>query len=117
MRPNLPLVEQRVVTLKKDTPPLEMPEIFALLERLPQWRLEKNQGINQLVRFYEFADSTEAVTFSQFITAMADSVNHHPVQQIAENLLTMRWWTHSIKGLHLNDFIMAARCDELYRDN
>lgn len=116
MHPNFPLAERRVVALKKDTPPLETPEIFEWLEWVPQWRLEKLQGVNQLVRFYEFADISSAIDFSKLITEMADSANHHPVQQVEGSLVTMRWWSHSIKGLHLNDFIMAARSDELYRN-
>jgi 4a-hydroxytetrahydrobiopterin dehydratase len=29
--------------------------------------------------------------------------------------VTVNWWTHKIRGLHRNDFIMAAKTDELYR--
>lgn len=117
MHPDLPLAEQTVVVLKKSASPLELPRIFELLELLPQWRLETNMGIQQLVRIFEFPDFTKATEFSKFITAMADEANHHPLQNVQDNLLTMYWWTHSIRGLHLNDFIMAARCDELYLNN
>jgi 4a-hydroxytetrahydrobiopterin dehydratase len=117
MYPDFPLAEQAVVAIKKGTPPLDMPKILELLEQLPQWRMEKNAGSNQLVRVFDFPDFTQAVAFSRAIAAMADEANHHPQQQVEENLLTMRWWTHSIKGLHLNDFIMAARCDQMCFNN
>jgi 4a-hydroxytetrahydrobiopterin dehydratase len=117
MNPDFSLAEQTIVAIKKGAPPLDMSKVLELLEQIPQWRMEKNAGINQLVRTFQFPDLTQALAFSKAINAMADEANHHPVQQLEENLLTMRWWTHSIKGLHLNDFIMAARCDHMCFNN
>jgi 4a-hydroxytetrahydrobiopterin dehydratase len=114
MNSDLSLAEQNIVLCKKGTPPLDKTKTAELLELLPEWYVEANTGISQLVRNYDFPDSAEAVQFSRFIKAMADAANHHPLLQLEENTLNVRWWTHTIKGLHLNDFIMAARCDELY---
>ena len=131
MTKNSDLATQDIVLCKKGTPPMAAEKIAELLKLLPDWHVEKdpgnnqplrmidsrvedNTGISQLVRTYEFADFAEAKQFSDLVKAMADEANHHPFLHVEGNILTMRWWTHSIKGLHLNDFIMAARCDELY---
>jgi 4a-hydroxytetrahydrobiopterin dehydratase len=113
----LSLREHNVLLCKKGTPPLDDAEIAQLLAQIPQWHVDDADGVRQLVRCFEFPAAAEAVQFSTYVKAMADSVNHHPVQEVNGKTLTMRWWTHNIKGLHLNDFIMAARSDELYRTN
>ncbi len=117
MNNDLSLAEQNIVMCKKGTPPMEREKIAEFLELLPEWYVEDDSGVSQLVRNYEFADVAEAVKFSAFVKAMADEANHHPLLHVEGNTLNVRWWTHTIKGLHLNDFIIAARCDELYRDN
>lgn len=111
------LQEQNVVLCKKGTPPLAETQIADFVAQIPMWHVEDNNGVKQLVRSYQFAGAAEAEKFSTYIQSMADAANHHPLQEVSGNTLTMRWWTHSIKGLHLNDFIMAARSDELFRNN
>ncbi len=46
---------------------------------------------------------------------LAEEEGHHPIILIEWGQVTVTWWTHKIKGLHRNDFIMAAKTDELYR--
>ncbi len=44
---------------------------------------------------------------------MADLEDHHPQLVVEWGRLQVSWWTHAIGGLHMNDFVLAARCDEL----
>lgn len=113
----LSLREHNVLLCKKGTPPLDENEIAPLVAQIPQWKVQEENGIRQLVRTFQFNSPAEVAQFSAHVQAMADTVNHHPLQASDGNMLTLRWWTHSIKGLHLNDFIMAARSDELFRAN
>ncbi len=46
--------------------------------------------------------------------AEAEAQGHHPVLITTWGKVTVVWWTHAIRGLHENDFIMAARTDALY---
>ncbi|MBL8097578.1 MAG: 4a-hydroxytetrahydrobiopterin dehydratase [Anaerolineales bacterium] len=39
--------------------------------------------------------------------------DHHPLIKLEWSRVTLQWWTHVIKGLHQNDFIMVAKTDEL----
>jgi 4a-hydroxytetrahydrobiopterin dehydratase len=46
---------------------------------------------------------------------LAEEEAHHPTLLTEWGRTTVTWWTHKIKGLHRNDFVMAAKADELYR--
>ncbi len=45
---------------------------------------------------------------------LAEAEGHHPRVCTEGGKVTVTWWTHKIKGLHRNDFIMAAKTDQLY---
>ncbi|MEJ2333871.1 MAG: 4a-hydroxytetrahydrobiopterin dehydratase, partial [Desulfobulbaceae bacterium] len=49
------------------------------------------------------------------VAALAEEENHHPAIVTEWGKVTVSWWSHIIKGLHLNDFIMAARTEELFK--
>jgi 4a-hydroxytetrahydrobiopterin dehydratase len=108
------LADRDIVLCKKGTPPLTESEYAAYLVQLPGWDVVVVDGVERLQRSYFFPDPSDAVAFSRFLSSMADEADHHPFLVVEENRLTVIWWTHSIKGLHPNDFIMAARSDEAY---
>jgi 4a-hydroxytetrahydrobiopterin dehydratase len=45
----------------------------------------------------------------------AEKEGHHPALLTEWGKVTVSWWTHDVGGLHQNDFIMAARTDDIYR--
>ena len=47
---------------------------------------------------------------------ISEAEGHHPGLLTEWGKVTVTWWSHSIKGLHRNDFIMAARTDEVAKD-
>ena len=51
------------------------------------------------------------------VTDISEKENHHPSILLEWGKVTVRWWTHKIKGLHENDFIMSAKTDEIYNSN
>ncbi len=108
------LADRDIVLCKKGTPPLTESEYAPLLMQAVGWDVVKVDGVERLQRTYFFPDPSDAVAFSRFLSSMADEADHHPFLVTEDNQLTVIWWTHSIKGLHLNDFIMAARSDEAY---
>lgn len=80
---------------------------------IPDWNIETVEGMKHLVRSFPLKNFKEALDFTIKIGEIAEEVNHHP-QIITEwGKVTVSWWTHKIGGLHLNDFIMAARTDAL----
>ena len=85
-----------------------------LLSAIPDWEDVMVDGEEQLRRVFTFKNFVEAQTFTNKVADLAEAENHHPAILLEWGKATVRWWTHKIGGLHKNDFIMAARTDELY---
>ena len=58
-------------------------------------------------------DFDEALAFTKQVAKLADKENHHPDLLTGWGKVRATWWTHKIKGLSMNDFIMAAKTDRL----
>ena len=98
-----------------DTQPLAAEECEALLSGLPGWQVTLQQGVAQLRKSYLFGNFNQALDFTNRIGAIADEQDHHPALLTEWGKVTVSWWSHSISGLHRNDFIMAARTDQVSR--
>ena len=60
---------------------------------------------------YKFKNFSDALEFTNLVGEVAESEGHHP-QIITEwGSVMVRWWIHKIGNIHLNDLILAARCD------
>ncbi len=94
-------------------PALTPDEVAALLAQLDGWRVEENK---RLIKTYRFKDFVEAVDFVNAITPVVEEQEHHPVLTVRWGAVRVSLWTHAIDALTDNDFIMAARFDQLYRD-
>ncbi len=84
---------------------------------VPQWQLVVREGIPQLERVFKFKDYAQALEFTNKIAAIAEEQDHHPMIILEWGRVTVHWWTHVVKGLHKNDFIMAAKTDEISNDS
>jgi 4a-hydroxytetrahydrobiopterin dehydratase len=96
-----------------DEPPLTEKEIEDLLPQVPEWDVVKQDGIDQLRRTFKFRNFVQALAFANEVGAVAEEEGHHPVIELTWGRVTVIWYTHKIKGLHQNDFIMAAKTDML----
>ena len=83
------------------------------LAQLPGWQINVVDGINQLQKSYTFKNFSQALEFTNQVGAIAEAENHHPAIVTEWGRVTVSWWTHTINGLHANDFIMAARTDQI----
>ena len=88
-------------------------EIDEFMPQIPGWELIEVDGINRLSRTYTFNNFNEATSFSNRVGAIAEEENHHPAILTEWGKVTVTWWSKKIKGLHVNDFIMAAKTDKL----
>jgi len=107
------LAERRCVPCRGGIPLLTKIEIAELLPQVPDWRVVKVGGISRLERVFNFRDFTEALAFTIKISAASEVEDHHPLIVTEWGRVKIQWWTHAIKGLHKNDFIMAAKTDLL----
>ncbi len=64
---------------------------------------------------FKFTEFNQAISFADQVAKIADDADHHPSLLVEWGKVTVTWWTHVIQVLHLNDFIMAARTDLLYK--
>ena len=97
----------------KEEAPLDSSRIQGYLNQLENWTLEEFNTILRITKIYHFSDFGSALQFANRVGELAEQENHHPCMCIEWGKVTLSWWTHSIEGLHTNDFIMAARCDRL----
>lgn len=88
-------------------------EVEEWLLQIPKWSLIKVDGIEQLQRQFKFNNFVAAMSFANKLTEIAEQQDHHPAILVEWGKATVTWWTHSIAGLHRNDFIMAAKTDQL----
>lgn len=88
-------------------------EIDAFLPQISEWKIADIDGIKRLTRNYAFGNFADAIGFTNQVGNLAESEAHHPAILTEWGKVTVSWWTHKIKGLHVNDFIMAAKTDTL----
>ena len=84
-------------------------EAAELLAQLPGWEIVVRDDMEQLSGDFEFPNFADALAFTNRVGALAEDADHHPAITTEWGRVNVRWWTHSIGGLHRNDFIMAAR--------
>ena len=96
-----------------DTHGLTELEIGQLITKLPGWETHKKKGELRLEKSFKFEDFSQALTFTNRIGKLANEEDHHPAILTEWGKVTVTWWSHKIKGLHKNDFIMAAKTEQL----
>ena len=83
------------------------------LNEIPNWKRYNDEEASKLTRTFYFADFKTAFLFAAEVGAIAENQNHHPILLISWGEVVVNWWSHNLKNLHLNDFIMAAKTDRL----
>lgn len=109
------LKDIKCVPCRGDSEPVSSEKLKEYLLLLPNWNVTEKEGVKQLKRSFTFKDFAEALQFTNRVGAIAEAEGHHPEIITEWGKVTVTWWTHKIKGLHLNDFVMAARTDELLK--
>ncbi|MHB0856829.1 MAG: 4a-hydroxytetrahydrobiopterin dehydratase [Anaerolineae bacterium] len=97
-----------------EEPPLTPSEMDSLLPQVPEWKVIERDGVKRLQRIFYFDDFRQALDFTYRVGELAEREGHHPLLVTEWGRVKVTWWTHAIKGLHRNDFIMAARTDQTY---
>jgi 4a-hydroxytetrahydrobiopterin dehydratase len=107
------LLQMKCVACRGDEPVLSDDEIVELLPQVPEWIVSERDGIKCLERVFKFHNFAQALAFTNQVGEMAEEQGHHPAILTEWGKVTVTWWTHKIKGLHQNDFITAAKTDQL----
>ena len=98
---------------RRGAPQVTAEESRTLQAHVPDWALVEREGIQRLERDFAFQDFAAALAFTNSVGSLAEDEGHHPALLTEWGKVTVTWWTHKIRGLHQNDFIMAAKTDHL----
>jgi 4a-hydroxytetrahydrobiopterin dehydratase len=109
------LSQLKCVSLRGGEPTLNSGEVYRLQPQIPDWQVREVDGMQRVERVFKFKDFAQALAFTDQVGALAEQEDHHPLLITEWGKVTVHWWTHKVGGLHKNDFIMAAKTDELYR--
>ncbi len=85
-----------------------------MLKNLNGWELVENAG--KIEKKYKFANFVEAMAFINKVAEIAEQEGHHPDIFVSYSRVTITLFTHKINGLHMNDFIVAAKIDALEKN-
>jgi 4a-hydroxytetrahydrobiopterin dehydratase len=96
-------------------PPMSRDDAEHLHEQAPDWELV--DGATRIERTYRFKNFREAFAFVERAAALAEAESHHPDIGFGWGSATVSLRTKKIKGLHENDFIMAAKLDRIAAEN
>lgn len=103
------LHKKKCIPCESGTPPLEEPKIKELIKEIPLWLLKNGR----LCRSFKFKNFVESLNFVNSIGKLSEEEGHHPDIAIHYNKVELDLFTHAIKGLSENDFILAAKIDRL----
>ena len=89
------------------------PEEDNFLSKISKWDLLRS-GIHKIKKEYSLIHFKDAISFVNQIAELAEDEGHHPNITILYNLVIIEIYTHAINGLSENDFILAAKIDEIF---
>lgn len=110
------LTEQKCEACRVGAPSVTPDEIRELQPKIPDWQIIEEDGIRKLDRRFQFKNFKDALAFTDAVGAIAEEEGHHPRLTTEWGKVGVTWWTHKIRNLHKNDFIMAAKTDAVYRN-
>jgi 4a-hydroxytetrahydrobiopterin dehydratase len=108
------LTQMKCVACRKGEPTVTDAEIEEFHPQVSDWEIVEIDGVKRLERVFPADDFVQALEFTNKVGELAEEESHHPALLTEWGRTTVTWWTHKIRGLHRNDFVMAAKTDELY---
>lgn len=104
------LTEKKCVPCEGGVPRLAPHEIPPFAAAVPAWKVTQDR---KLERRFTFADFLAAMAFVNRMADLAEAEGHHPDFAVQYSRVDVTIWTHDIGGLSENDFILAAKIDQV----
>lgn len=108
------LLTQQCEKISSQSERLTHDDIYKYMETFKEWNVIEATGNLHLRRTFKFPSFRQAARFAWEVGKHADEQNHHPAILVDGREARVTWWTRALNGLHKNDFIMAARTDDIY---
>ena len=105
------LTQKRCIACEGNVTPFNAIEAGILLKQVPAWTLSDDTRV--LWRTFTFKNFAEAMKFANGVAVIAEDERHHPDLSVSWGKVGIELTTHAIKGLSENDFIMAAKIDQI----
>lgn len=105
------LAKKKCVPCEGGALPLSASEAMTLLKEAPEWKVSADT--KKIARSFSFKNFAQALAFANKIGAIAEEQGHHPDLHVEWGRVTAVLSTHSIGGLSVNDFIVAAKIDAI----
>jgi 4a-hydroxytetrahydrobiopterin dehydratase len=103
------LLSKKCIPCERGGPKLEPPRIMELLPQVPGWNVKDDK----LCKTFEFEDFVTAIQFLNRVAELAEKEGHHPDFCVHYSRVDFTIFTHAVGGLSDNDFILAAKIDQL----
>ena len=92
-------------------------EIEEFLQKHQEWFISTDVDFPQLQRIYIFKNFSKAQVFANLVGDLAEKEGHHPTILLEYGKVTIRWWSHKIRSIHINDFILSSKTEKIYGAN
>lgn len=105
--------KKKCVPCQGGIPPLNKDQVRLFIKELDGgWEISKNRKIKKEFQFNEYSD---AILFTNKVAELSEKEGHHPYIHINYKQVVIILFTHKINGLHENDFILASKCDTIFK--
>jgi 4a-hydroxytetrahydrobiopterin dehydratase len=108
---NHDLLKKKCEACEGGVDPLTRAEAESYMAEVPGW--EMSSDAKMISKKFQFKNFLKAMTFVESVADIAEMEGHHPDIHISYNIVKLELYTHSIKGLSENDFIVAAKVDQI----
>lgn len=105
------LIDKHCKACEGGVAPLTHDEVARYLKKLQGW--EVDSASKMLTKSYAFKNYYHTMAFVNALAWMAHGENHHPDLEVSYNRCKVHYTTHAIDGLSENDFICAAKVDQI----
>lgn len=106
------LTHKRCMPCEGGSSPLSTDRVQALLPAVPAWKLTADG--QRIRREWRVKDFVAGLDFFRRVGELAEAEGHHPDLHLAGyRNVAIEIWTHAVNGLTENDFILAAKIDQL----
>ena len=108
------LIDKKCQPCSGNTPKMSLDEIQKKIIEIDNWKL--NDKKEMIFKKFKFKNFVKALQFTNEVANIAEEEGHHPDISIGWGYCLIMIHTHAIKGLSINDFILAAKIDQLNND-
>jgi 4a-hydroxytetrahydrobiopterin dehydratase len=108
------LAKKKCIPCEGTIPSFDIKEIHKYLKMVDGWQVKSDDNeVYYLIKDFKFKNFLESQRFVDKVGEIAEKESHHPDIMFGWGYAKIKIYTHSIKGLHESDFVLAAKVDQI----